>query len=145
LESLAEIELKYGKGDKKRDFSAIYRLKRASTYYRRSSDYKRAIIALRKAIIIAELNRNPNEFNLNFIETSYEECSHLYESIELHHLAKICRKNSNFFSHEEKLIANKEQVIHCILFVCFLAIQLLIILETNGFANLFSRNYSYKY
>ncbi len=131
MESLAEIELKYGKGDKKKDFSAIYRLKRASTYYRRSSDYERAIIALRKAIIFAELNRNPKEFNFNFIETGYEECSHLYESIELYHLAKICHKNSNFFSHEEKLIANKEPVIHCILFDCFLTIELLLIIYRN--------------
>jgi hypothetical protein len=130
LESLAEIELKYGKGDKKRD-SAIYKLKRASTYYRRSFENERAIIALRKALIIAELNRNPKEFNLNFIETGYEECSHLYESIEFHHLAKICRKTSNFFSHEEKLFANKEPVIHCILFVCFLAIKLLLIIYRN--------------
>lgn len=97
LENLAEIELKFGKEDNKKE--SINKLVKAAQYYSRSNEHNLSISAFKRAIIIAE---STQRIDFNLIVKSYEHCSHLYEKLNLHHLAKINQKISKLFDREHK-------------------------------------------
>ncbi|CAG2175093.1 unnamed protein product [Oppiella nova] len=87
MENLADIQFKWGDNYDKRE--SLASLLRASKYYKKACQPKRALIVLKRVITILELSPKNDK---SVIVDKYEDCIQLYRSLDLNHLANVCHK-----------------------------------------------------
>ncbi|XP_054154507.1 putative uncharacterized protein DDB_G0292292 [Oppia nitens] len=87
LESLADISLKYGSRNEKRE--SLSSLIKASDYYTKASQPKQAVLALKRALNIIELSPKND---LTVVADKYRDCVQLYRELDLNNLADISQQ-----------------------------------------------------
>ncbi|CAG2111177.1 unnamed protein product [Medioppia subpectinata] len=96
MESLAEIEFKFG--DKHAKRVSLSTLLKASKYFKKASQPKRALIVLKRVLTILELSPKND---ISIIADRYEDCVQLYLSLDLPHLANVSQKMHQFLDPQK--------------------------------------------